>query len=763
MAKVIKVEREFEGHRFEEYAVFEREELRPWGSESDLKIVSKQQRRIDGRKRVTGRAIYTADMKLPRMLYGKILRSPLPHAKIKKIETRKAESLPGVRLVLTFKNAPKIPFYDGQSFLFDRTLRYAGDEIACVIAEEEEICEEALGLIEVDYLPLPFVLDPEEALKPGAPKIHPNGNLFRGEPEIYERGDVEKGLKEASIVVEDVFRTQTALHNSLETHGSLALWEGDRLTVWDSTQHIFGVREALSELLQLPLHKVRVIQNHMGGGFGSKTRLGKYTLLAAIASRMTDRPVRILLDRHEENLSTGNRPSSLQYLRIGAKEDGTLTAIDLKVISAGGAYIVWPPAVGGPVRQLYACPNVRTVQYTVFTNTGPMSAFRAPGYVEGTFALESLMDELAKRLGIDPLDLRLKNYADHDQVTGRPYSSKNLREAYRIGAERIGWQRRERTMEGPKRKGFGMASQIWGGSGGPPAHALIKINPDGTATVIAGTQEIGTGTLTALAQIAAEELGFPIENISVEIGDTQTGPYAPVSAGSMSLASVGPAVRQAAHDARNQILDLFSQLLNIPPESLTIQNSRIHSPFLKEPIQVKDLLSPLGDYMIIGRGSRSPNPQDVNVNTFGAQFAEVEVDIEMGEVEVKKIVAVHDSGRIVNPLTCSSQIEGGVLQGIGFALTENRIVDRVTGSVLTGDLENYKIPTLSDCPELVVEMIDSPDARANNLASKGVGEPPIIPTAAAIGNAVADALGCRIKELPITRGKVLSIIQKGRR
>ncbi|OGP72250.1 MAG: hypothetical protein A2W09_05735 [Deltaproteobacteria bacterium RBG_16_50_11] len=723
-----------------------------------MRCVGQKKTRIDGAERVTGQATYTADIQHPGMLYGKILRSPHPHAKIKRIDTRRAEKVPGVYAILTSKNIPKIPFYGGQTFILDETVRYVGDEIACVIAEDEEICEDAVEEINVDYDLLPFVFDPEEALKPRAPKVQPEGNLFRGTPEIYERGDVRQGFDQSDIIVEDVFKTQTALHNSMEPHGSVALWEGDHLTVWDSTQTIFGVRKSLAEYLELPLDKVRVIKKYMGGGFGSKNRTGKYTVLAAFGARMTGRPVKIILDRHEENIAAGNRPSSTQHLKIGAKKDGTLKAISLKIISGAGAYTVWPAAVGGPARQLYSCPNVRTEQYTVFTNTGPMSAFRAPGYVEGTFALESLMDEVAKRLRTDPLELRLKNDTEVDQVSGRPYSTKGLREAYERGAEKIGWHKGPEGRNGKKLRGIGMASQIWSGSGGPPAYALVKLNQDGTATVISGTQDIGTGVKTALAQIAAEELGYSIEKISVEIGDTQMGPYAPISAGSMTLASVGPAVRFAAHDAKQQLLDVASQILDVPRESLFIRDGIFSSSALKEPVEAGKVLPGLEDFMIIGRGSRSPNPEKLNVNTFGAQFAEVEVDPETGEVRVLKMVAVHDSGRVINPLTISSQIEGGVLQGLGFGLMEQRVVDQATGVVMSDDLENYKIPTLPDAPDIVTEMVDRPDLHVNNIGSKGVGEPPIIPSAPAIANAIANAMGARIKELPITKDKILKTL-----
>jgi CO/xanthine dehydrogenase Mo-binding subunit len=760
MPKVIKTKTEFEGRILEEYVVVEGEGLEPWEPQAALRFVGKSTPRIDGPERVTGKALYTADVQLPGMLYGKILRSPHPHAKIKKIDTRKAERFPGVRAVLSSQNTPKIAFRR-QTFLFDEIVRYVGDEVACVIADTEEIAQDALELIEVEYEPLPFVLDPEEALQPNAPKVHPSGNLLNGEPEVYERGDLKEGFAHADVIVERTFRTQCALHNCMEPHGSVALWEGDTLTVWDSTQHIFGVREGLARLLGLPLHKVRVIKKYMGGGFGSKNNLGKYTVIAALGAKMTGRPVKIILDRHEENLAAGNRPSSVQRLKIGAKRDGTLTALELKAIVAAGAYCLWPPSVGGPARELYLCPNVRTEQYTVFTNTGPLSAFRAPGYVEGTFALESLMDELAQELGMDPLELRLKNYAEYDQTTGRPYSTKGLRECYERGAKLFGWNLKKKGETRERfRRGVGMASQIWSGNGMPPAYALVKINPDGTATVITGTQDIGTGTRTVLAQIAAEELGFALEKISVELGDTQTGPYAPLSAGSMTVASVGPAVRLAAHEARQQLLDVAAQVLEVPRESLTIADGLLHSSALPKPVAVHEVLKNLENFMIIGRGARAPNPEDVTVNTFGAQFAEVLVDTETGEVKVERIVAVHDSGRVINPLTLSSQIEGGIIQGLGYALFEQRVLDRDTGIVVNDNLENYKVPTALDVPEIVFEMVDRPDPKANNLGAKGVGEPPIIPTAAAIANAVANALGVRIYELPITRERVLKALGK---
>ncbi len=754
MSRVIKTKTEFEGRLYEELVVVEGEGLPAW-EPGALKFVGQRKTRVDGAERVSGRAVYTADLHLPGMLYGKILRSPHPHARIRSIDTGQAENIPGVRTILTYQNIPRLPFFGGQTSVLDENVRYAGEEVACVIGDEEEACVDALEKIAVEYEVLPFVLDPEQALLPDAPKVQPGGNLWRGTPDVYERGNVEQGLAEAEVVVEDIFKTQTALHNCLETHGSVVLWQGDHVTIWDSTQHIFGVRAQFAQLFNLPLDKVRVIKNYMGGGFGSKNSLGRYTALAALGARLTGRAVKIMLDRLEENLTAGNRPASIQILRVGAKKDGTLTAIALKSISAAGAYVLIPPAVAGPARQLYACPHVKTEQYTVLTHTGPMSAFRGPGYVEGTFALESIMDELAQKLGMDPLALRLKNYSANNQITGKPYTTKGLKEAYERGAALIGWKSRQKEGKGTWRRGFGMASQIWGGSGGPPAYALVKINPDGTATVISGTQDLGTGTRTALTQIAAEELHLPMEKISVEIGDTQLAPYAPISAGSMTLASVGPAVRFAAHDARQQLLDVAAQVLEVPRDSLEMKDGLLHSPALSRPVALRDVLSDVRNFMVIGKGGRSPNPEGLHVNTFGAQFVHLAVNTETGEVRIEKIAAVHDSGRVINPLTLSSQIEGGVLLGMGFGLLEQRIVDRNTGVVVNGNLEDYKVATSQDVPEMVQEMVDRPDPQANNVGAKGVGEPPVIPTAAALANALADALQVRIKELPITKDKIL--------
>ncbi|MBI2939076.1 MAG: xanthine dehydrogenase family protein molybdopterin-binding subunit [Chloroflexi bacterium] len=763
MAKVVKTRIEMEGETVERSVVVEGEAPPPWTEDTVLSLIGGARPRVDGPARVSGRAVYTADVRLPGMLYAKILRCPHAHARLRRIDVAPAMALRGVRAVLSHRTAPPIQWQNGV-LLFDETLRFAGDEVAAVAADDEDIAQDALELIEVDYEVLPFVVDPEAALRPDAPRIHPRGNRS-SPPRVYQRGDVARGFADADIVVETVVRTPTALHNCMEPHGSVAWRDGDTLVIWDSTQHVHGVREQVAETLGLPLSRVRVISEYIGGGFGSKQGVGKYTIIAALLARLTSRPVQLMLDRREENLATGNRHETIQRLRIGARRDGSLTAIDLRAIAAIGAYGGQPMAIAGPVQEFYRCPNVLTEEVGAFTNTGPTCAFRAPGYTEGAYGLETALDELAARLEIDPLELRLRNYADVNPVSGRPFSSKPLRELYRLGAEQIGWHDKRRPECGPtgaRRRGVGMATATWGGGGGPPAHALVRINSDATVDVLVGTQDIGTGTKTVLATIAAEELGLSIQAVRVALGDTLAGPYCPVSAGSMTVASVGPAVRQAAREARQALRDVAATFLEVPASQLDIQDGEIVATMSPDRrMTIEDLAGRLNRFQIIGKGSRGANPNDVDIRTFGAQFAEVQVDTETGQVEVCRLVAVHECGRVINPLTTSSQVEGGVVQGIGYALMEERIVDPRTGKVLNPNLDDYKLPTVQDAPVVEVTMDDHVDERANVLGAKGLGEPPIIPTAPAIANAVAHALGRPLVEFPLTRARLLQALQEG--
>ncbi len=379
--------------------VVETRGLPAWEADAKFTIVGERQPRVEGAEKVTGRAQYAYDIHLSGQLYARVLRSPYPHARIISIDASKAEALHGVHAVLTMANVSGIEWYEEKSQLFDATLRFVGDEVAAVAAETEEIAEDALRLIQVVYEPKPFVIDIEQALEPDAPLIHADsedGNLI-GEPKIYERGDVEAGLRQADVVIEQQYATETALHNSLEPHGCTAHWHGNQLTLWESTQGIFEVREMVAQKVGLPEHHVRVIKHHMGGGFGAKQIAWKQTVIAALLSKRSGRPVQLMLDREAENLAVGNRNGTLQRVKLGAKRDGTLTAIVCENKQAVGAYRVGGEGsnVSGPYERLYRCPNVRTEQKGVYINAGPSVAFRAPGFVEGAFALESAMDELA--------------------------------------------------------------------------------------------------------------------------------------------------------------------------------------------------------------------------------------------------------------------------------------------------------------------------------------------------------------------------------
>jgi len=778
---IVRVEREKSKDGEDQYSVQESPMAPAWAPNASLSVVGKPLPRVEGDLKVTGRAEFACDVRLSGQIYAKVLRSPHPHARITRLDTSKAEALNGVRAVLSSAAGPNVPWFQ-DTVLFEKTVRFVGEEVAAVAADSEEIAEDALRLIEVEYEILPFVIDPEAALEPDAPKLHEKGNLA-GEPKEYERGDVSAAMGQADVVIEQTYVTQAALHNCLEPHGCTATWEGNHLTIWDSTQSIFDVRQTLAERLKLPESKVRVIKQFMGGGFGSKQIAWKHTAIAALLSKKSGRPVQLMLDREAENLASGNRNPTRQRVRLGAKRDGTLVFIECDAIMAIGAFMVGGEAsdVDGAYQTLYRCPNVKTRQTAVFTNTGPAVAFRAPGYVEGAFALESAMDDLARALEMDPVALRLKNYSEVDQTKDQPYTAPNgLRRCYEAVTEKFGWQaaRAGQTStggqtssgdhasssgqqpSGRKRRGIGFAAHDWiGGAGHPPGYAWVKLNDDGTADVVAGTHDIGTGSRTGLLQVAAEELGLPFESLELHLGDTAYGPYAPVSSGSATQATIGPAVQAAALDAKRQLFEVAAPMLEVAPHDLEIVDGTVRvigHPERK--MAVSEVMGKIAPHMIQGQGSRGPNPEGKTIHTFGAQIAEVEVDVETGEITILRVVAAHDCGRIVNPLMVDSQVVGAITQGIGFALTEERLVDMGRGIVMNANLENYLVPTMLDIPNIENCRLDLPDLEANPTGAKGIGESPLVPTAPAIANAVYDAIGVRIHQTPLSRQRVLAAL-----
>jgi xanthine dehydrogenase YagR molybdenum-binding subunit len=734
MARLIRTEKEVEGRYTEQWVVVEEDALEQW-PQGPLQTVGRPATRVDGLARARGEARYTQDILLPGMLRVAVLRSPYARARVMRIDLGRASEAPGVRDVIGPGDLDALT--DGPN--------YEGQAIAAVAADTIEEAHAAVALVDVEWEELEPLLDAEQALEQES---------FVAEPRRYERGDVERGLAEADAVVEVEYRTQSVLHNALETHQSACEWEGDTLVVYTSTQYLWGVRDEVAGTFGLPKDKVRVICRFMGGGFGAKGAAGDYTFIAAELARRTGRPVHCRLDRREENVNSGNRNPTIQKLRLGARADGTLTAI-----SAGYTCLLgwdgWLPPTAGPAQMLYACENVHTVEYGVRLNAPPMDAFRAPGFVEGTFGLECGLDELAAKLGLDPLELRRHNHADHDPMDERPFSGKQLLECYRRAEPH--WERRHEVRarsKGPWKHGVGIATQLWYGGGGPPSYAWVRLSGDGLVTVVTAMQDIGTGTRTAMAQIAAEELGLPLENVTVELGDTAHGPYAVVSGGSSTTPSMGPAVRAAAADVARQIREIAAQRFEVEERVLSLKNGRIVSAD-GDSWALEQLTGLLEDGQILGKGARGPNPTGMRVMTYGIQVAEVAVDVETGEVVVDRIYAVHDVGRVINPLGAESQIEGGVIQAIGHSLSEQRLLDPKSGKVLNRTLDSYKLPTFADVPEIVSELVDVPDAHLTNLGSKGLGEPPIVPTAAAIANAIRDATGAAVRSLPITREELL--------
>ena len=744
------------------------QKLPPWG---ETRVVGQALSRIDAYERVSGSAVYAIDMSFPDMLHAAILRCPHAHAKVKGVDVSRAEKMRGVHAVFTAASpGAKIGWYGGSngptSELFDSHCRYEGEEVAAVAAESPYQAAEALQAIQVEYEPLPFVVAADDALKPGAPPVHEGGNQL-GRPRVAQRGDVEKGFAEADVVLEESYGTSCQLHATGEPHGCVARWEGDRLTVWDSMQGVFDEQQALARALGLPMSSVRVICHYMGGGFGSKLELSKHTVIAALLARITARPVKLFLSREEEFLAVGNRPANMMKLKAGVKKDGTLTALQIENTGVVGAY-PGGADVGYQVMDLYSCPNVRAVESAVYVNAGKERAMRAPGFPQCSWALEQMMDALAERIDMDPVELRLKNVPSASQARGnKPYTTTGLKQCLTQGAAAFGWkQARERVRSrGPVLRGVGVAAAMWGYEGHHRAAAVVRLFADGSANLNIGATDIGTGTKTIMAMVLAEELGVPLHRIEVEESDTATTQFAPPSGGSQTVLVSAPAVRAAAADVRRQVLEIAAEELKQPVDELIVRDGKVfpsNTPSAAVPLSELKGLNRRGVIMAVG--NRGPNPPDKTALPFAAQFAEVEVNARTGEIKVVRIVAAHDSGRVMNRLTYENQVFGGITMGIGFGLKEERRLDRQTGRMVNANLHDYKVPTALDVPpEVTCVPVDLRDTECNTVGSKGLGEPATIPTAAAIANAVYNATGVRVTQAPITPMLMLRLLGSGRR
>ncbi|MDI7259875.1 MAG: xanthine dehydrogenase family protein molybdopterin-binding subunit [Thermodesulfobacteriota bacterium] len=723
-------------------------------------IIGKHQPQLDAWERVSGKAKYASDLYLPGMLYAKILRSPHPHAKIINIDVEKAKALLGVKAILTPKDMPPYRWHADMPILTD-TARFEGDDIAVVAAVDEDVAREALDLIKVDYQALPFVLDPQQAMKPEAPKIHPQGNIIGGKPLLFQRGDIEKGFQESDLVYEDNYRTSLLQHATSEPRVCVALWEGGKLTLWDSTQYTFSTQAGLSRALKIPMSKVRVICEFMGGGFGDKTGPERYNVLAALLTKKTGRPVKIEFDRDENFLAAHHRYPTIWHLKYGVKKDGTLIALYAKVIADMGGYGHFAGAGGSleTMRSVYRCPNLKAEGYSVHTNKPEGGFLRCVGHPMGQFAQEVHMDIIAEKLGMDPVEFRLKNHArleDGDQDRKLPFTSNGVEECIRRGAEEIGWRQKWQkpgSSSGPKKRGIGMAIHACRhGAMTVPSSGMVRINSDGTVNVLTGTSDIGGGQKGAMAMIAAEELGVPLEAVSVTSADTDVTTDTGGSTGSRQIMTGGTGIRLAAADARRQILEIAARELKTAKENLEIRGGQIY-------VQGSDKGIPLGEALrsapasIIGRGI-GQLPKGFIIHTFAAHFVEVEIDTRTGKVKVLKLFAVHDVGKAINMLAVENQIEGGAIQGMGFGLMEDQILDRTTGICVNPNVLDYKMFTIKDVPEIYPLVIEPYDPHGP-FGAKGVGEPPYSVPAPAIANAIYNAIGVRFKEIPITPRSIL--------
>ena len=677
------------------------------------KYIGQPTTRVDAAPKLTGAARYSSDIQANGWLYGMILRSKWPAAKILSVNFDKALSLAGVKAVAL---ARETPF----------TVRYYGEEIAGVAATSKQACLDALRSIVITAEPRErFVVREDDARKEDSPQVW-EGVTNAPAPRERKTGDVDVAFAECAAVIEGFYTTPVQIHHPMETHGSTVSWTEEGVTAWASTQGISSVRDGLAGSLKLDHSKVRVITDHMGGGFGAKFGAGVEGVLAARLSREAKAPVRLMLTRFDQALAVGNRPSSFQKIKLGAAADGTLRAFEMDNYGTAGIGAGAASEGGGggadlPAPYLYKVANIRVKQTAVVVNAGSARAFRAPGNPPASYGMESAMDDLAVKLGMDPVELRLKN--DPSPIRQREYA---------LGAERFGWKQKYRkpgSSTGVVKTGVGCAGAAWpAGGASRQTQGEAQINPDGSIEFRLGVQDIGTGTKTVIAVVAAELLDLKPEQITVKVGDTHFPP-GPGSGGSTTCASVSPTVYDICTKALQQ-MQTQSGLADVRGKNWFAACKK------------------LGVNPLVVHGQWQPGLS--SDHACGVQFAEVAVDTETGLVTVNKVVAVHDCGLIIDKLTLESQINGGVIMGMGYALYEERVMDDLSGVVLNPNFETYKLPGIADVPEIEIVLINMPERGVI-----GLGEPATVPTAAAIANAVANALGVRVFSLPITPAKVL--------
>jgi xanthine dehydrogenase YagR molybdenum-binding subunit len=701
----------------------------PWPERPVL--LSTNIKRIDGPLKAQGRAKYAYDLNRPGMLHGRIVRSPHAHARIVSIDLAGALKAPGVRAAIALRK-------DGEKVV------YQGDEVAAVAAATEDQARDAARLVRIKYDVLPHLATVEQAMREGAPPIFDSGNTRRGD--LQEQGDLEAGKQSVVQTLEATYSTQVQTHVSLETHGCVCEWEGDKLTAWVSTQAVHGVREQFAKALEVPQANVRVICEFMGGGFGSKFGPGVEGIACARLAREAKAPVKLMLDRKEEHLAVGNRPSAYARVRAGVNAEGLISFYEAETWGTGGA----GAGSNFPLPYIYRLPNRRRQHTDVYINAGRQLAMRAPGHPQACFCTEVMMDELADRLRVDPIEFRLRHLPpDAPNARWRTY--------FPMGAEKVGWSRRHPAGDptpGPIKRGLGCAANQWGG-GGKGTQAHCEIYPDGGVLMRTGTQDIGTGTRTVVGIVTAETLGIPLDAVRVEVGDS-TYPFSGGSGGSTTVPSVAPAIRLTAAAALQQLAARIAPKLGVKPEEIVAAEGRLFAKGNPSTgLTWKEACKMLGTepVSIDGKWGEGLSAS----GTSGVQFAEVDVDVETGITKVSRIVCVQDCGLIIDKLTTESQCIGGITMGLGFALFEDRILDRNTAQMVNPNMEWYLLPGMSDIPQIDVILVNQPERGVI-----GIGEPPTISTAAAVANAVANATGVRVRSLPITPDKVLGALERQR-
>jgi len=712
-----------------------------------LKTVSEATTRIDARERVSGKAIYSGDVQLPGMLYARVLRSPHPHARILRIDASQALAMPGVKAVISHENckfvwgaggvAGGVQYNDQikkitkqRRYAFNNPVRFVGDPVAAVAAVDRHTAEEALRRIEVEYETLPFVLEPEEALKPGAVQIWPEGNLSldnqnEARPMTQQRGKVEDGFRSAEHVFEDRYTTAFVHNAQMEPRSCVAAWEKDKLTVYTPTGGIANCQNDIARDLGIPSEKVRVICQYMGGNFGNKNQNQDSDLIAATLARQAGAPVKLEFSRKEDFIGMHGRWPTVQYYKVGVAGDGQLQAIQLRGYSGMGPYRKNSGRMGGI--EIYQCPNIESVIYPVYTNKTVSGNFRGPEFPQGFFGIQNMMDDVAYKLNMDPVDFVLKNMTRkaNDQ---QEYTNYSLDECIRRGVQVFDWKKRWRPKPGsdagPVKRGAGMSFMAFR-SGVGRSNAIIQVDGSGQYWVRVGVTDVGAGAKTTMGLIAAEALDVPLSKINVIWGDTDRCPYSVGESGSRTTIMTGTAVIEAARN-------------------------------LKRQIAAKGM--PKGADVLAAAANPNPVVADNKVrSTYGAHFVEVEVDTETGRVRVLKYLAVHDCGRIMNPLSATGQIKGGATMGIGMALHEELLYDARSGQALTAGYYGHRVLTHRDAPEIEVIFLESDDGYGA-FGSKSMGESSKVPAVAAVGNAIFNAIGRRMKDLPITRSRILGAL-----